>query len=141
MVPARSESIHFFREVPQDPSGIMLGDATSNDAAEESFEERNGILCRQCRQVISSSSERIAVEGTHRHTFANPHGFIFHIGCFRSANGCSTIGPLTDEFTWFIGFQWRIAVCSMCLTHLGWLFVARRGESFNGLILDRLIEP
>ena len=98
------------------------------------------LLCTQCHQIITRPADRIEVTGSHRHTFANPHGIVYEIGCFRSAIGCGYTGPTTDEFTWFKGFNWRIAICSRCLSHLGWLFVSGSGDSFHGLILDRLIE-
>ncbi len=99
------------------------------------------ILCRQCLQVITSPAERIEMQGAHQHTFANPHGSVYQIGCFRSAAGCGYAGRPTDEFSWFKGYSWRIAVCGSCLFHLGWLFISQGSDSFNGLILDHLIQP
>lgn len=98
------------------------------------------ILCRQCLKKITAAEERISVDGAHMHTFANPHGIVFEIGCFRSAEGCGQVGPESDEFTWFKGFRWEVAYCRGCLLHLGWLFVSPAGGSFYGLILDRLVE-
>ena len=99
------------------------------------------ILCRQCLQVITSPTERIEMQGAHQHTFANPHGSVYQIGCFRSAAGCGYAGQSSDEFTWFKGYSWRVAVCGSCLFHLGWLFISPGSQSFNGLILDHLIQP
>jgi len=99
------------------------------------------ILCRRCLQIITGRAQRIAVQGAHEHTFFNPHGIVFQIGCFRKTRGCRYVGPASEEFTWFKGFTWRVAVCSACLTHLGWLFVSDHAEAFSGLILDRLTEP
>lgn len=96
------------------------------------------ILCRQCRQVITTEEQRTVVHGAHQHTFANPSGVVFEIGCFKTAVGCGYSGHASKEFTWFAGFNWRIAVCSMCLTHLGWFFESISGTRFHGLILDRL---
>jgi hypothetical protein len=97
------------------------------------------LLCQQCRQIITSISEMIEVSGCHQHTFANPEGIIFEIGCFKKAWGCGYVGPATEEFTWFKGFHWKVAVCSHCLIYLGWLYIASGNESFHGLILDRLV--
>jgi hypothetical protein len=33
--------------------------------------------------VITSPAERIVVQGSHQHTFANPHGIIYEIGCLN----------------------------------------------------------
>jgi len=99
------------------------------------------ILCRNCLHAITRPADRIPVDGLHRHTFANPHGMVFEIGCFRSAEGCAAIGSASAEFTWFAGHDWRGCVCAACLVHLGWRFASNGGNTFYGLILDRLIEP
>ena len=111
------------------------------EAEEPTPEEEEYILCRQCRQAITRSADRIAIQGSHQHTFANPHGIVFEIGCFRSVKGCGYAGAASDEFTWFAGYTWRVCYCAMCLTHLGWIFSSRGGDLFHGLILDKLIEP
>ncbi|MCU0597708.1 MAG: cereblon family protein [Desulfobacterales bacterium] len=98
------------------------------------------MLCRQCLQVITHRSLKIIIHGTHEHTFANPYGIVYEIGCFQSASGCGYVGSPTDEFSWFRGFKWQVAVCASCLTHLGWLFTSSGIDSFIGLILERLEE-
>ena len=98
------------------------------------------IVCRQCGQRLTRPSERISVSGSHSHTFANPSGLVFEIGCFRMARGCSFIGPPSLEFPWFAGYSWQIATCSTCQAHLGWLFIGQQSHQFFGFILDRLRE-
>lgn len=98
------------------------------------------IVCRQCGQKLTRPSERTAVNGSHSHTFANPSGLVFEIGCFRMARGCSFIGPPSLEFPWFAGYSWQIAICSTCQAHLGWLFTGQQSHQFFGFILDRLKE-
>ena len=127
--------------VPSEKENANVPEASVENKAKEKTSEEEYILCKQCLQVITSPDERIIVQGSHAHTFSNPHGMVYNIGCFRSVRGCGYVGPATDEFTWFRGFSWRIAVCSMCLTHIGWLFESRGNENFNGLILDRLVNP
>jgi len=129
-----------FREGQKNPSEF-LPDVVETDQPEkqESGPEKY-ICCRQCHQVISSNGNRISRDGGHEHTFANPNGQVFNIACFRLVTGCAYAGSYSHEFTWFKGYQWRIVICSMCLTHLGWLFVSGSADSFHGLILDRLIE-
>jgi hypothetical protein len=117
------------------------GEQLIQEEDEEKKEEEKHILCAQCRAVITSPHERIEVQGAHEHTFFNPYGIIFQIGCFRQARGCGYQGPAIAEFSWFPGYSWRIAICSSCLTHLGWLYSAPDKESFCGLILDHLIQP
>jgi hypothetical protein len=113
---------------------------TKDDVQDSAFGPDKYILCRQCSQIISTKDEEISVDGSHYHTFANPHGMVFDIRCFRAVSACSYTGPPSDEFTWFEGYCWRITLCSMCLTHLGWLFMSGGGHSFHGLIRDRIVE-
>ena len=105
---------------------------------EEKPRNEKTLLCRQCLLTITNRSELIEVDGAYEHTFANPQGLVFQIGCFRSVKGCGHVGPATEEWSWFKGFHWRVAVCSMCLTHLGWYYTSKSMDSFHGLILDRL---
>ena len=132
----------FFLRIPADKPGEE-GDTTvlEKEAEERSPEEEEYILCRQCHQAITKPAEHIAMGGSHRHTFANPYGIVFEIGCFRSAEGCGYAGAPSDDFSWFAGYRWRVCFCTMCLTHLGWMFSQKAGDIFHGLILDRLIEP
>ena len=144
MVSAATVAYHLLR-APPDKSGSKSA-ASGPTAIEEEApgvesEEQEFIFCRQCRQVITKPDERISRQGAHRHTFANPHGLVFEIGCFRNIQGCGYAGEQTDEFTWFPGYHWRVCFCGMCLTHLGWVFNSKAGDIFHGLIVDRLIEP
>lgn len=108
---------------------------------EETDPEDDQLLCRNCRAVITAESGRISVDGAHCHTFANPHGIVFEIGCFQSAPGCGVAGPPSGEFSWFPPRLWQVAVCGSCLTHMGWRFSSAQGGGFFGLILDRLAKP
>lgn len=100
---------------------------------------QGSIVCRQCLHEITSVSERVEINGGHTHTFANPQGIVFEIGCYRHAWGCGYAGHASAEFTWFAGYVWRIAVCAGCLVHLGWRFSASEGVFFHGLIGTRLM--
>jgi len=136
-----SVSAYLLRPQPDKKNIETPENSVEDEQREKESDNEKYILCRQCLQVITSPAERIAVQGSHQHTFANPHGIIYEIGCFRSVIGCGYAGPASDEFSWFRGFSWRVAVCTMCLTHMGWLFISFGSDSFNGLILDRLLEP
>ncbi|MBC2716851.1 MAG: hypothetical protein HF978_16225 [Desulfobacteraceae bacterium] len=98
------------------------------------------VLCRACKHKITTHQEIISVNGSHQHTFANPNGVIFDIGCYKTAPGCINTGPFTDEFSWFKGYMWRVSICASCLAHLGWLFLSAKNDLFSGLIIDRLID-
>jgi hypothetical protein len=128
--------------VPTEKEGIeTLDDVVEDDANEKEPRKEKNVLCRHCLQLITNPAEIIEVQGSHQHTFANPEGILFQIGCFKSAVGCGHVGPATYAWSWFKGFRWSVALCSMCLTHLGWLYTSPGSESFYGLILSRLISP
>jgi hypothetical protein len=97
------------------------------------------IVCAHCGHHITSRHQRIGVLGTHEHRFMNPGGFLFHIGCFAEAAGCAIIGTPSDDYPWFPGYSWRLALCGACADHLGWHFQSPEG-AFYGLRLDRLRE-
>ena len=97
------------------------------------------ILCRNCRHLVTHPRERVAMAGSHRHSFANPAGLVFEIGCFRQAPGCRHAGPASPEFSWFPGYLWRIALCRGCRMQLGWRFESPGELGFSGLILACLL--
>ncbi len=97
------------------------------------------LLCGHCAHPITDEEEKIAIQGGHEHTYANPHGYMFHIGCFNRAPGCIHAGQATAENTWFAGHEWRIALCANCGAHLGWRFRNPSGAGFHGLILAQLV--
>jgi hypothetical protein len=121
------------RQPLRQPDSEAHSDATPS-------EEDRWIVCRQCRQRLTRPSERIPVNGSHSHTFANPSGVVFEIGCFRMVSGLHYIGPPSYEFPWFSGHSWQIVICSACQTHVGWWFRGPDSNHFCGLILDRLQE-
>jgi len=102
--------------------------------------ERN-YFCAYCGTAITSEGQRTEKEGSFSHTFTNPGGYVFGIGCFRRAPGCMDAGDYTDEHTWFPGYQWCYALCCGCTSHLGWRYESKNRGAFYGLILDRLIAP
>jgi hypothetical protein len=98
-------------------------------------------FCKYCGTLVTSVHDRIEQNGEFRHTFTNPAGLVFSIGCFADAAGCAVVGDPTGDRTWFRGYQWCYALCSGCASHLGWHYEGKRGKTFFGLVLDRLIEP
>ncbi|MCR9278551.1 MAG: cereblon family protein [Pseudomonadaceae bacterium] len=97
------------------------------------------LVCAHCKTSISHTDYATLTNGSFEHYCTNPHGFDFHIGCYRRAPGCAISGEPTHADSWFPGFMWQLASCSNCTTHLGWLF-ERPDEHFYGLILDRIEE-
>lgn len=105
------------------------------------FQPLRPVVCLACRFIITDEGFRIQRDGDHEHTFFNPRGFLFRIGCFSHAPGCVTVGAASLEFTWFPRHAWTVALCQGCQGHLGWLYHSSHDHaSFWGLILDRLTQ-
>ena len=121
---------------PERSDGTLPGSAVQEEEREDPM-----VLCRECLFPVTREEAQTTMSGGFQHSFANPAGIVFTIGCFRTAEGCVPVGPASDEFTWFPGFAWRVGVCRGCLAHLGWFFAAPSGAAFWGLILDHLIFP
>ncbi len=131
----------FFRA----PSEKKNGNNTATVFLEKDQERNNAfkdefIRCRVCNHKITTHKEKININDSHYHTFANPNGMIFDIGCYKTALGCLNTGPPTEEFSWFKGYSWQVAICASCLAHLGWVFLSANNNFFYGLIIDRLID-
>ncbi len=120
------------------PGAVYSDPIEISDIDERSGEERV-FRCRSCGQEITSEKHRVPISGQSEHTFTNPHGFVFTLGCFTDAPGCRPSGPATTEFTWFDGYAWRYAACGSCGIHLGWEFT-NNDDLFFGLILNRIAE-
>jgi hypothetical protein len=132
----------FCRSSSGKPGDEIAEDILSEEKKEMKPEEDEHIFCRKCQHIITRPAEAIQVNGQHQHTFANPHGLIFEIGCFHMAEGCGYIGQKTAEWSWFKGFSWKVAICGKCLAQVGWIFTSSKGsDNFHGLILDRLVFP
>lgn len=106
---------------------------------DEETGDSSGLFCRACRCRITSDDQRIAINGSHTHTFFNPDGLVFELGCFGQAQGCLIGSQASTLFTWFAGFAWRPVSCARCGAHLGWRF--ERGDTvFFSLILSALTD-
>jgi hypothetical protein len=102
-------------------------------------DKRTPLCCARCGASITDHSESIEIDGLHRHSQVNPHGYIWSFRCFANAWGLSAQGPASREFSWFQGTTWQIECCSGCAMHLGWRFESET-RIFFGLIDERLIE-
>jgi hypothetical protein len=104
-------------------------------------DEDHHLYCFVCGAAITRIELRIFIGNSHRHTFTNPGGFVYEIGCFSEAEGCEEEGEPTEEFSWFAGYTWHFAFCSGCGTHLGWVYqsATETPGHFFGLILNRLV--
>jgi len=138
-----TKDILIFLKLPSDDKITKkIQRLTENKSDEKEEFEKENLLCCQCYQIITSYCECISIQEQHKHIFANPHGIIYDISCFRSAPGCLYTGIPTKEWSWFSGFLWKIAICSKCLIHLGWQFIpSSSNNSFVGLVSNRLVTP
>ena len=115
------------------------GEAAADVSTADDGKPPRVLACAGCRRVITSTADRIDVNGSHEHVFVNPDNERFLIGCFGNALGLRCVGPSSLEFTWFAGYSWQSEVCGGCRNFLGWLY--RRGDHhFHGLVLAGLIE-
>jgi len=120
-----------------DATSTNLDEVTKESDQSVATDKGRRLRCLLCQHIITDESQRISIEGSHTHNKTNPGGTKFKFGCFQKAPGCSALGSATDEYTWFSGYQWQLAVCAGCGEHLGWLF---RGEGgFYGLLTNLLV--
>jgi hypothetical protein len=115
------------------PAGAPAADEIASAA------DGDWVACAACRGFVADSRARFSVDGAHSHSFINPAGLIFRVSCFAAAPGVVPVGEESDDFTWFAGFAWRVALCRTCGEHLGWSYRRLRSE-FVALIDDRVIE-
>jgi hypothetical protein len=113
---------------------------SKTDDAPSSEETTLWIVCRQCRKRLTKASHGLSIDGSHKHTFANPSGIVFEIACYYPVSGITLVGMQSTEFAWFSGYRWQIGICSGCRTHLGWLFSGSQAQLFYALIVDRIRE-
>jgi len=112
----------------------------SGKESQTSTQDEKIIVCAYCNHHITEPSKQIIINQSFRHIFANPHGFVFEIGCFSDATGCRPDSIASYEFSWFAGYSWQTGVCNYCSSHLGWVFSSDL-KRFYGLILENLIFP
>ena len=112
-------------------------DRRTAPAKQASEPHDHALVCAACEHRITDDDHRIAMAGTHEHTFVNPAGVSHHIGCFNAAPGCAYRGNTETAFSWFPGWTWQVAECASCRAHLGWIY-RLAGDQFHGLILAAL---
>jgi len=106
---------------------------------EDELDQGKALRCAYCQTIVTYPANAISQLGQHIHSFTNPGGYEFTIGCFRQAY-CQAIGTPSQEWTWFPSYYWQYALCHHCQEHLGWYYQSGEATSgFYGLILNRLI--
>ena len=116
------------------------GDSAVQDDVAQKEESDKALICVACSHVVTHERFKVSRGGAHQHSFTNPTGYVYQIGCFESAPGAMPLGEYTGEFTWFKDYAWCYADCGRCHNHLGWHFSGTRGSDFFGLRLDQIAE-
>ncbi len=124
----------FFKKFPNDKFETKPETPETPETLEK---EEEKIICKFCGHHITLSQNKIEVNGQHQHVFMNPVSVVYEIVCFSSANGCVNEGSPTVNDSWFSSYAWRFALCSGCLSHLGWFYQSDH-DSFYGLISNHL---
>ena len=118
---------------------VSLDGVSTRAVSDESHAPIQWLNCIRCDHKIALMSDRLEVSDKHEHTFINPAGVIYRVGCFTMAPGAVEVGDASGEFAWFRGHLWRCLCCRGCELHLGWSFISSASK-FCGLILDQLCE-
>ena len=128
-----------FREEPDRAGSADAAGVMPEEEDRSEHEEERVLRCKACRFTITTPKERFSKDGKHQHTFFNPAGIVYEIGCFNDAPGCLIDGLRSREFSWFAGYSWQVVYCTSCQEHLGWYF-STAGNGFFGLRLNGLRE-
>lgn len=125
---------------PEDAPGAPQSDEASEVQSESERERARAprLVCAACGRLVTSRAAAIEVAGDHEHTFVNPAGFVYKIGCFGEAT-CRAEGPTSSHWSWFPGYHWQVVLCAGCGVQLGWIFRSTP-HTFYGLVLERLAE-
>lgn len=123
------------------------------------------IICKRCRTKIAQYDSLFAMskEGVQTsycnsgnfiqfclfksllNTFITFFFFIFIAGFIHETHTITNTlaevvlvsGPLSSEFSWFPGYNWRYVHCAQCSNHLGWKYYSSKSnivpKSFIGL--------
>lgn len=107
-------------------------------------DEKSGgvaFYCAACGAFMTRGSLGMRMGGEHEHVFFNPAGMVFRVVCFQDAPGAVAVGSPSGRFTWFRGFDWRVALCKACDAHVGWMYEGMGPPAvFFGLIKPMLVE-
>ncbi len=103
-----------------------------------SMEGGDLLYCVNCGKAITRERFGFAKDGSFVHTFTNPSGYVYKVGCFSNAPGTWIVGEYTGQFSWFKGYLWCYLLCEGCNSHMGWHFSSPESAGFHGIILERI---
>mmetsp|Transcript_14121 Transcript_14121/g.20604 ORF Transcript_14121/g.20604 Transcript_14121/m.20604 type:complete len:741 (+) Transcript_14121:148-2370(+) len=94
---------------------------------ENAREHRRSICCKNCGQIISYLGDMFTVRGADgtAGAYVNEHGIIHQTITLRNVihQNVRLYGTPQTKDSWFPGYSWTIANCSLCHNHLGWKFL------------------
>ncbi|KAF9615274.1 hypothetical protein IFM89_022601 [Coptis chinensis] len=83
------------------------------------------VRCKTCQTVTAKRSDMLVMSTDGPlGAYANPQGYVHEIMTLYKANGLALIGRPVEDYSWFPGYAWTIAICATCESQLGWLFTA-----------------
>lgn len=98
--------------------------------------------CARCGAFLAPAGAILPVNGSDRHSFVNPSGVRCNFITFGETENVGSSAEIYEEYSWFPGYGWRFAMCTICGIHLGWRFdpldTAGEADSFHGLLIDAL---
>jgi len=102
------------------------------------------VRCKRCGAEVSSVGRMFTVGGAEGTTgaYVNAHGVVHQTITVRSVQREAVLcfGEPEVRDSWFPGYSWTIAHCSLCHSHLGWKFLPavprRRRRHRRGTFTD-----
>lgn len=89
------------------------------------LESIDRIRCKNCSTVIARRSDMLVMSTDGPiSAYVNPHGFVHEILTLYKTKGLALRGHAETEHSWFPGYAWTMSYCSVCDSHMGWLFTA-----------------
>mmetsp|Transcript_10528 Transcript_10528/g.22515 ORF Transcript_10528/g.22515 Transcript_10528/m.22515 type:complete len:944 (+) Transcript_10528:278-3109(+) len=90
------------------------------------------LRCKHCGALISPMRNVFTVGGAEGTTgaYVNEHGIVHQTVTLRSVDNRSVVctGRPETKDSWFPGYSWDIAYCTICYSHLGWQFRSVKGK-------------
>ncbi len=92
------------------------------------------LYCSRCGQRLAEKSSLFQVGSIGLHV--NPHGIVHDTVTLHDVcNGCVIlVGSRVSEDSWFPGYEWQVADCSVCGQHMGWCFTLCSQSSGHGMM-------
>ncbi|GLJ30781.1 hypothetical protein SUGI_0610650 [Cryptomeria japonica] len=103
------------------------------------------VRCKICMTVIARRRNMLVMSTDGPvGAYVNAYGFVHEILTLYNTKGLALSGQAETEHSWFPGYAWTVAHCSVCDSHMGWLFTAvREGlepKSFWGVRRSQLAD-